>query len=115
MLSPTRPLSRFLRKALTSVEFEGKLVVVLGGYEKGENNVFDMLRCNSGLSGRFTETIRMRDLSDEACTGLLHKKLAAGCVRPAHAVPPCAATGDCCSLLLRLVPAETWPRRAWFQ
>lgn len=77
-VSPVHALPRASvppRQALTHPDFEGKLSVVLAGYEHGPKNVYDMLRTNAGLSGRFTETLRLADMAPAACAELLGREL----------------------------------------
>ena len=57
---------------LTDVEFKGKILVLLAGYD---GDMDEMLQVNPGLKSRFAERIGFEDLSDEATRDLIALKL----------------------------------------
>ena len=57
---------------LTDVEFKGKLLVLLAGYDADMDK---MLAVNPGLKSRFAERIAFQDLSEEATRDLIVLKL----------------------------------------
>eukprot|EP01063_Lacrimia_lanifica_P020158 TRINITY_DN274_c0_g1_i6.p1 TRINITY_DN274_c0_g1~~TRINITY_DN274_c0_g1_i6.p1 ORF type:complete len:1740 (+),score=450.35 TRINITY_DN274_c0_g1_i6:628-5220(+) len=59
-----------LCSAMTSVEYRGKLAVVLAGYPV---KMQEMLSCNVGIPSRFTETIRFENFTRDRCADLLRK------------------------------------------
>ena len=63
-----------LVKCLTSPEFQGKLIVVLAGYQK---DMEDMLATNPGLKSRFAETLQFQDLDAKAVVELFSAKMTA--------------------------------------
>lgn len=59
-------------KALTTVEFKGKMVVILAGYER---EMLQLLAANSVLSSRFTKRFKFEPFSEEDCFTQLEKQL----------------------------------------
>ena len=57
---------------LTDVEFKGKILVLLAGYD---SDMDEMLSVNPGLKSRFTERLAFEDLSVEATRDLINLKL----------------------------------------
>ncbi|CZR61308.1 related to stage V sporulation protein K [Phialocephala subalpina] len=71
--------SRFAQEAISEIvdcvtkpKFEGKLVIILAGYDKDMN---DFLRVNEGLGSRFPDEIIFPALSPGKCLDLLESKL----------------------------------------
>lgn len=60
-------------KCLTSEDFKGKMIVILGGYDKDMNA---MLSVNQGLRSRFPAKLLFEDFSVELVTELLTLRLA---------------------------------------
>ena len=58
--------------SLTKPKFMNKLIVILAGYESDMN---ELLRCNQGLSSRFSEKIMFSNLEPIHCLTLLQKTL----------------------------------------
>eukprot|EP01063_Lacrimia_lanifica_P027259 TRINITY_DN3805_c0_g1_i2.p1 TRINITY_DN3805_c0_g1~~TRINITY_DN3805_c0_g1_i2.p1 ORF type:complete len:2457 (+),score=568.87 TRINITY_DN3805_c0_g1_i2:120-7490(+) len=56
---------------MTSDEHRGKMVVVLGGYQR---DIDEMLTANDGLRSRFPEEILFAPFSPEVCADMLRKK-----------------------------------------
>lgn len=57
---------------LTKTQFEGKLIVILAGYEKEMNSLLSM---NPGLASRFPEEIHFNSLDPVKCLEILKLKL----------------------------------------
>lgn len=62
-----------LVKALTTIEFKGKMVVILAGYD---TNMQQLLAANTGLASRFTETYRFEPFDVEQCWSVLVHQMA---------------------------------------
>ncbi|KZT25319.1 P-loop containing nucleoside triphosphate hydrolase protein [Neolentinus lepideus HHB14362 ss-1] len=58
---------------LTQKRFQGKLIVILAGYEQEMNK---LLGINTGLASRFSEELLFPNLSPEQCLEVLQRKLA---------------------------------------
>lgn len=57
---------------LTKPEVKGNLVVILAGYQ---DDIDELMRCNAGLSSRFSEGIVFEDFTVKECWCLLRRKL----------------------------------------
>ena len=61
-----------LVKCMTSPEFQGKLLIILAGYEKDVN---EMLVTNAGLKSRFPEKLRFEDMDSKSAAILYTEKM----------------------------------------
>jgi SpoVK/Ycf46/Vps4 family AAA+-type ATPase len=61
-----------LVKCLTSPEFQGKLLVILAGYEKDMN---EMLVTNAGLKSRFPEQMKFEDMDSNSAAILYAERM----------------------------------------
>ena len=60
---------------LTEPKFQGKMVVILAGYEA---NVEELLRVNPGLKSRFSEKLHLPDFTPEDACELMQLELGRG-------------------------------------
>ena len=91
---------------LTKPKFCGKVIVILAGYD---NDMKQLLTCNTGLASRFSEEITFRDMMPEHCLQLLVRMLEQKAISvPAFLAPNSSASMEMRELFRELSRLPFW-------